>query len=55
MMCIDDGHEQRIETSGVKLTDVMEEVERVARWKGEGAVNPFADMREKRAKQLGLK
>ncbi|CAN8073372.1 unnamed protein product [Agarophyton chilense] len=50
-----DGFQQKIQTSGLKIMDIMDEVERVARWKGEGVHNPFEELREKRAKILGLK
>lgn len=50
-----DGFEQTINASGMKITDIMDQVERVARWKGDQVVNPFAKMREERAKLLGIK
>lgn len=46
--------EQEIASSGMKVRDIIEEVERVARWRGADAHNPFAKMREQRAKELGL-
>ncbi|PXF44846.1 hypothetical protein BWQ96_05429 [Gracilariopsis chorda] len=49
-----DGHKQRIHTSGMKIVDIIDEVERFARWKGDGAQNPFGKLREARAKELGL-
>lgn len=49
-----DGQQQRIGTTGMKIADILDEVERVARWKGGDILNPFANLRTKRAKALGL-
>ena len=49
-----DGHKQVLDCTQLKLVDVMDEVERVARWRGENASNPFGEMRAARAAHLGL-
>lgn len=53
-MNLDDGFEQVIRANGLLISDILDEVEKVARWKGDGAKNPFGDLRKARAKQLGL-
>jgi hypothetical protein len=40
-----DGHRQLIAPAGATIVDIIDEIERVARWKGEGAQNPFAKLR----------
>jgi hypothetical protein len=44
-----DGYCQRIAPAGSTIVDIIDEVERVARWKGEGSQNPFAKLRAKEA------
>lgn len=48
-----DGHEHVIRTEGMKIADIMDEIEIVARWKG-GVPSPFERVRAMRAKALGL-
>lgn len=40
-------------TSGRGIVEILNEVERTARWKGDN-VNPFERIRAERAKALGL-
>ena len=49
-----DGSEQTIDTGGMRVVELLDEVERVARWKGSDVQNPFDRLREARRKQLGL-
>jgi hypothetical protein len=44
-MTYTDGHKQQIAPAGCTIVDIIDEVERVARWKGDGAQNPFAKLR----------
>lgn len=53
-VCEVDGFEQHIAPSGMKIVDILDEVERVARWRGSEAHNPFKELREKRKQALGL-
>lgn len=48
-----DGFQQRIECSQLKLVEIMDEVERIARWRG-GTADPFEMLREERKSHLGL-
>lgn len=47
-----DGYEQSIAPMGMKIVDIIDQVERVARWRGPGAHNPFEKVREARAAKL---
>lgn len=49
-----DGFQQKLYTKDLKIVEILDEVERIARWKGGSAVNPFQALRAKRAKMLGL-
>jgi hypothetical protein len=44
-----DGYSQQIAPAGSTVVDIIDEVERVARWKGEGIQNPFAKLRSREA------
>lgn len=46
-----DGETQKIEPVGATIAQLIDEVERLARWKVEGASNPFGELRERRAKE----
>lgn len=50
---IADGRKQTLAAAGMKVREMLEEVERVARWSGDER-NPFDAVREARAKRLGL-
>lgn len=49
-----DGFSQEIAMAGLKLADVMDEVERVARWRGSDVSNPFEELRKARKAEIGL-
>jgi hypothetical protein len=42
-----DGERQSIAPAGSTITDLLDQVERVARWKGDGNQNPFAELRSR--------
>lgn len=42
-----DGENQSISPVGSTISDLIDQVERVARWKGEGVVNPFEGLRKR--------
>lgn len=48
-----DGFTQEIESSGMKIVDILDEIERVARWRGDGKQNPFGKLRKERANKIG--
>jgi len=50
-----DGHEQNVLPSGMKIVEIIDEVERVARWRGPNSINPFEKLRLERAAKLGIK
>ena len=43
-----DGHEQKIEPVGLGVVEIISEIEKVARWKGPGAMNPFHKTEKKK-------
>ena len=47
-----DGFEQSIACAGLKFVDIMEEVERAARWREAGVRDPFDGLRAEREKHL---
>jgi len=47
-----DGFVQNIECTALKIVDVLDEVERVARWRGPNVVNPFEERRKEREEYL---
>lgn len=49
-----DGFKQEIASSGLKIVSILDQVEGGARWRGADVKNPFAEMRKRRAKALGL-
>lgn len=50
----EDGFKQEIASSGLKIVDILDQVEGVAQWRGADVSNPFAEMRKQRARALGL-
>lgn len=49
-----DGFEQKMETPKMKIVHMKDEVERVARWEQDGVQNSFEEIRNARARFLGL-
>lgn len=47
-----DGHKQNIECSSTPIVDIMDEVERVTRWRSQPGGDPFGGLRDEREAHL---
>lgn len=43
-----DGHHQKIVPTGLSVGEIIGEIEKVSRWRGEGVSDPFAEIKKNR-------